>query len=174
MRSEGLVEMFFVSTGGMEGTFPHLGLMYLRVFIGSKEGALKDAVAVEAAIHHTTVREMKKVGIMPLVHYVSTPMQMVTKEAIDDPSDPKGMNTRVMSPMFADMVSLLNGVPIVMGVTETYLALQRGVVDAVITGVAAMNSLSLFEVVDYLYLYNFAPSVGYTSVNIEAYEALPK
>lgn len=55
---------------------------------------------------------------------------MYTKNAINSPADLKGQKIRVMgNPMFIEMMNAMGGNGISMGHTDTYSALQTGVVD---------------------------------------------
>ena len=173
LLSQGAIEMAFFPGGAVAGDFPHLNVLGLPFLIGSQQGPLVDAHKVEKAIEHITVREFKKRGIAPYTFYPLTPVQLITEERIEDHSDLKGMKVRAWSEAIAAIVTALKGEPVIMSVTETYVAMERGVVDGVLTGVPAMLSMSLYEPGNYCSLINLAPGCIYIAYNIEAFEALP-
>ena len=172
--SAGVIDMAWNCTGHIAGTFSHLGVYGLPFLVGGTEGALKDGHRAAGALHDITVREFAKLGIAPGMFFVMTPVQLISKTPVDDVSDLKGLKVRAWDEATSNIIMNMKGVPVIMSVTETYLAIQRGVVDAVLTGVPAMITQSLQELAKNMYLINLAPACVYVNYNIEAFEALPE
>lgn len=170
--SKGVIQLSFISQG-QTGTFPHEAIFALPFLIGSKEGVLKDGLAIDAATRQITDREFEKMGFKTLWFFVMTPVQLISSKPIDDLSDLKGLKVRAWDDTTSNIVKNLGGVPVVLPVAEVYVAMQRGVVDAVLTGAPAMVSSAVYETGKYLYMVNLAPACQHVPYNIQAFNALP-
>jgi len=153
--------------------FPWWGLMNLPFLIGPVNGPLADHNNVSVALRPIIDREFSAKGIARGADWCMTPVNVISKAPIDDASD-LGIIVRCWNETTANIITALKGEPVIMPTGETYVALQRGVIDAVLTGVPAMNSFSMHEVAGYLYLYNLAPGSQFLTYNIEAFNALPE
>lgn len=83
------------------------------------------------------------------------------KGDINTVDDLKGKKVRVSSSTLAELVSGLGAAPVTMAFGELVPALQRGVIDCVITGTMSGNTAKLYEVSDTMYLLiaGWAPTV---------------
>ena len=174
VMSKGLIQIGAIANGHAAGTYPWLGVFGLPFLVGGFEGVLADGAKVIAAVSPIATREFENSGLRIGITNHGTAVQMISKSLIEDVSDLKGLKVRAWDENTSRIIESLNGVPVVMGIGETYLAMQRGVVDAVLTGVPGMTSMSLYEPGKYLYLINLAPSSNYWCYNIETFEALPQ
>ena len=170
--SKGTIEMSFISQG-QTGTFPHEAIFALPFLIGSKKGVLEDGIAIDAATRQITDREFERMGFKTLFFFVQTPTQLISNKPIDNISDLKGLKVRAWDDTTSNIVKNLGGVPVVMPVAEVYTAMQRGVVDAVLTGAPAMVSTAVYENGKYLYIVNLAPACQHVVYNIQAFKGLP-
>ena len=153
--------------------FPWWGLMNLPFLIGPVEGPLVDHNKVSVALRPIIDREFAAKGIARGMDWCMTPVSVISRVPVDDVSD-LGIIVRCWNETTANIITALKGEPVIMPTGETYVALQRGVIDAVLTGVPAMNSFSMHEVAGYLYLFNLAPGSQFLTYNIEAFNALPE
>lgn len=103
-----------------------------------------------------------------------TPTAIISKEPIEDMSDLKGLKVRAWDAATSNIVKALNGEPVVMVASEYYLAMQRGVVDAVLTGVPGMLANAIHEQAKHVYVLGLAPACLQVGYNIEKFEALPE
>ena len=174
LLQQNVIQLSVLVGGHIAGSYPHLGIYGLPFLQGSVNGPLEDGAAIEAAIREMTDREWRKDGFGMFSFSTMTPVGLVSDSAIDDLSDWKGLKCRAWDENTSNIVMALNGVPVIMGVTEAYVAMQRGVVNAVLTGVPAMVSMALYEPGQYLYLIKLAPANIYLGYNLEAMEALPQ
>jgi C4-dicarboxylate-binding protein DctP len=171
--SKGQIQMGFLAGGHITGTIPHESIYGLPFLVGASGDVLVDGQKVTNAIRSISVREWSKLGISPAAFFVSTPVQLISKAQINDMSNFNNTKIRAWDELTSNVVKALNGVPIVMAASETYLALQRGVIDGVLTGPPAMGSMSLWEYAKYLYLINLPPACVYIGQNDAAVKALP-
>ena len=158
---------------GLSSHFPWWGLMNLPFLIGAVDGPLADHNKVSVALRPVIDREFTAKGIARGMDWSMTAVSVISKERIDDASD-LGIIVRCWNETTANIITALKGEPVIMPTGETYVALQRGVIDAVLTGVPAMNSFSMHEVAGYLTLYNLAPGSQFLVYNIDAFNALPE
>jgi len=119
-------------------------------------------------------REMSKMGIAMAIFAPMTPTAIISKVPIEDMSDLNRLKVRAWDAATSNIVKALNGEPIVMVASEYYLAIQRGVVDAVLTGVPGMLANAIHEQAKHLYVLGLAPACLQVGYNIEKFEALPE
>jgi C4-dicarboxylate-binding protein DctP len=174
LLKQGVVQVSVMVGGHIAGEYPALGVFGLPFLQCSINGCVEDGTAIEEAIRSVVEAEWAKDGIGRLGFATMTPVGVVSETPIDDLSDWKGLKCRAWDENTANIVAALNGEPVIMGVTETYVAMQRGVIDAVLTGVPAMVSMALYEPGAYLYTIGLAPANIYTGYNLAAEAALPQ
>jgi len=165
-------DMGWHSHGHITGIYPHVGIFSMPFLVGSD--VIADGKKIEAAIHDITAREFGKQGISQGTFFAMTPVQLISKKTVADMSNLDGLKVRAWDDTTSNIVKSIKGEPVIMSVTETYVSMQRGVVDAVLTGVPAMLTQSLTEQAKSLYLINLAPSFVFVAYNNESFEALPK
>ena len=165
------IDMGWHAHGHISGIYPYMGVYSLPFLITD---AVADGNKVEEAIHDIIVRTWAEEGLGYGAYFAMTPAAIISKEPIADISDMKGLKVRAWDDVTSTIIMSLNGEPVIMSVTETYVAMQRGVVDAVLTGVPAMITQSLQEQAKYLYLVSLAGAHVHISYNLESFAALPK
>jgi TRAP-type C4-dicarboxylate transport system substrate-binding protein len=168
--ASGRIQSASLPAGHVAGTFPFLNVFGLPFLISSLDEGLK----VGKAVKPITEREFKKVGIYPVAFFVMTPVGLWSRVEIKDLTTLGNLKVRAWDESTSDIVKALGGVPIIMPVTEVYTALQRGVIDAVLTGAPAMLNVSGQELCKFGYLVNLAPACVNIAHSIKAFEALPK
>ena len=165
------IDMGWHAHGHISGIYPYMGIYSLPFLITD---SLVDGNKVEEAIRDIIVRTWAKDGLGYGARFAMTPAAVISKKPIADISDMDGLKCRAWDDVTSTIIKSLNGEPVIMSVTETYVAMQRGVVDAVLTGIPAMYDYSLQEQAKYLYLYNLAGAFIHISYNLEAFAELPK
>ena len=165
------IDMGWHAHGHISGIYPYMGVYSLPFLITD---SLVDGNKVEEAIRDIIVRTWAKDGLGYGARFAMTPAAVISKKPIADISDMDGLKCRAWDDVTSTIIKSLNGEPVIMSVTETYVAMQRGVVDAVLTGIPAMYDYSLQEQAKYLYLYNLAGAFIHISYNLEAFAELPK
>lgn len=168
--ASGRIQAASLPAGHIAGTFPFLNVYGLPFLIGSLEEGVKAGAAMQPMVE----REFKKVGMVPMAFFVMTPVGLWSRVEIKDLANMDNLTVRAWDESTADIVKALNGVPIIMPATEIYTGLQRGVIQAVLTGAPAIYNVSAQELCKYGYLVNLAPACVYIAYNIKAFDALPK
>jgi len=117
-------------------------------------GIFPDGPTVRKAIQAWKAHEAKildqKANAVMLAMAVYPDQAFFSKRAIRKPADFKGLKTRVHSVALASLVAGLGGEPLTVPFAETYTALERGTLDAAITGTKPGFGLRWYEVSKYL------------------------
>jgi TRAP-type C4-dicarboxylate transport system substrate-binding protein len=166
------IDMVSNPNGTMGGIYPQVNVYGLPFLVG--QDVIADGKKIESAIHKITEREFSKQGVSQGAFFAQTPVQLISKKPIEDLSDLKGLKVRAWDENTSAIVKNLKGEPVLLPISETYPAMQRGVVDAVLTGVPGMLTQSLQEQAKKLYIINLAPAFIYILYNNDSYKALPK
>lgn len=89
------------------------------------------------------------------------------RDKISTIGDLSGRKIRTSTATVADLVGGLGGVPVTMPFAEITQALQRGVIDCVVTGTMSANTAKIYEVANYLFpaVAGWAPRVRIASPN---------
>lgn len=95
--------------------------------------------------------KMRAVGVQNIAWMVDTNDLIFTsaKGPLAAPADFEGIKIRGLTPLFNEGLKALGATPVNMPGSETYQALQTGVIDAGVTGVAAAYSRKFYEVQDF-------------------------
>jgi TRAP-type C4-dicarboxylate transport system substrate-binding protein len=168
--SAGRIQGAVMATGHIAGSFPFLNVYGLPFLFSNLEEGLK----VHNAVEPIADREFRKKGFAPAAFYIMTPVGLWSKVDIPDLNNLDNLKVRCWDETTANIVKTLGGVPIIMPVTEAYTALQRGVIQAVLTGAPAMLHISGHEICKYGYLINLAPACVYLTYNLKAFDQLPE
>lgn len=102
-------------------------------------------------------------GTMPLF----TRFPMVSLESL------KGKKIRVFSPAQARYITALGGDPISMPISDVYSALQRGVMDGLITGFEWVEGMKMWEIAGHICDIHIAPLGCYIVASKKGWEKLP-
>ena len=164
----GRIQGGVMATGHIAGTFPLLNVYGLPFLFSNLEEGLK----VHNAVVPIVDREFRKKDFAAAAFYIMTPVGLWSKVEIPDLNNLNNLKVRCWDEVTANIIKTLGGVPIIMPVTEAYTALQRGVIQAVLTGAPAMLHISGHEICKYGYLVNLAPACVYLTYNLKAFNKL--
>ncbi len=170
--SQGKIDMLCIQSGHGEAILPHLGVFHLPYLAYSLDDWRKIAEATQSM----TFSKMQALGFQPAStrsFYQSPPQDMTTIEPLDNLLDLDGRKIRVSRKLDTDLVNAMGGEAIYMAFTEVYMAMQRGVIEGLITGAQAMWAISIYEVSNHVYTISLPPVAIWNVVNTERYNALP-
>lgn len=130
------------------GTLPEMAVTLIPYLVSSP-AAQRAFIKSDAAKFLDD--KMLKRGIKNIGWMVDTNDLIFTSNGhpLEKPADFKGVKIRGLTPLFDAGLSALGATPVTMAGSETYQALQTGVIDAGITGVAAAYSRKFYEVQKY-------------------------
>lgn len=150
--ASGAIEMGVASLTRFAGTIPAVDIFYVPFMFDSPEKVVKATTAgstirtaLDEAILGTGTR------VLWWQAYGSS-ILLTKKDIIKTPADMKGKKVRVFGKTLGDTVVALGGAPTMMSGSKQFLAYQRGTVDAGMTGITAVKSRKLYEVMDYMTL----------------------
>lgn len=148
--ASGAVDMGVSSLSQFAGTIPAVDVFYLP-FLFPNEQALDKAVAKGSTVRQPLDNAILATGARVLWWQAYGGAVILSKRApIVVPADLKGKKVRVFSKTLGDLVTAAGGVPTSIAGSEQFLAYQRGTVDVGLTGVTAVKSRKLYQVMDNL------------------------
>ncbi len=112
---------------------------------------------------------------MYLAHCDATsPYDIISIDPIETLGDLRGKKVRVTGGLNEAVFRELGAIPVVMAAAETYLAFQRGIVDAVALGVPDIAAYRLYEVGRYLTPIHLTVTVLQYCLNRRTFDGLPQ
>lgn len=160
------------------GTYPALSVLAIP-FMSANPVGIREAMATGDRLYETPAvkAEMKRVfdlhKAVSIGHYYSQPMNFWFTKPVASLAEMKGLKVRTFSPETADLVSAIGATPVNVSSPEVYPALQRGVMDGVITGIGNMRGPKWSEVLKSGYMVNMMLLDFWELVNKDALEKLP-
>lgn len=122
----------------------------------------------------TLAADLEKKGIKVLAWLDFGPTNYLTNpRPVTRPADFQGLRVRVPGGLFTDSIQALGGTPVSISPDETYLALQRGTAEGVLTSATSMVSRKFYEVQKYLTLLNQSYASAVLAMNAKLFDSLP-
>lgn len=150
--SSGAIEMGVASLTRFAGTVPAVDIFYVPFMFDSPDKVVK-ATAPGSSIRTSLDEAISKTGARVLWWQAyGSSILLTKKDVIKTPADMKGKKVRVFGKTLGDTVATVGGAPTMMSGSKQFLAYQRGTVDAGMTGITAVKSRKLYEVMDYMTL----------------------
>ncbi|MBO4318735.1 MAG: TRAP transporter substrate-binding protein DctP [Mailhella sp.] len=103
----------------------------------------------------------------------SVPMDIVSTKPVRTLEDLKGLRIGCSSPSSIEQLKLLGASPIHMNMTDFYLSLQRGMVDAIIGPIPTYKSTKVCEVGKYIIKLSLSVSSSPFGISLKSYAKLP-
>jgi TRAP-type C4-dicarboxylate transport system substrate-binding protein len=113
-----------------------------------------------------------RLGGVVLGGYLWPGQYIVSRKPIRSPEDLKGLKIRVYGAADTDFVRALGMQPVAIAFAEVYTALERGTVDAALTGSYPAFAIKLFEVAKYIVDVNHGPNSGVLVVSKRSWDKL--
>lgn len=165
-----LLDFADVVAGYVSGEFPAIEASQLP-------GVFKDAAQLRRAFDAWTAKVVAPrediMGGKVLAYFNYNPVYLFSKFELTRPEDLKGKKVRVYSAALSDFIGALGGEPVNMPVSELYTAMERGTVDAAITGPDQIEGQRLHEVCKFAADLSLGNSTGYCVVSRKSWERLP-
>ncbi len=118
-------------------------------------------------------RELAKENLQILSLYETGTSTLAVNKPVDL-MDLKGLKIRTYGTTIPKMVETMGGVAAPLALSETYSALEKGVVDGVLTGTTSIYSAGLHKLAPYFYDIGWIMDPSPWIVNKELWDALPK
>lgn len=143
----GVVDVTETYGGYVAGELPLVEILELPGIFPDPQTAKKAILAWKPT--ETKLLDQKANAVL-LAMAVYPDQAFFSKRAVRKPADFKGLKTRVHSVALASLVAGLGGEPLTIAFAEVYTALERGTLDAAISGTKPGFGLRWYEVSKYL------------------------
>jgi TRAP-type C4-dicarboxylate transport system substrate-binding protein len=143
----GVVDVAEVYGGYVAGELPMVEILEMPGIFA--DGAMAKKAIQAWKSHEAKILDQKANAVM-LAMAMYPDQAFFSKRPLRKPADFKGLKTRVHSVALASLVAGLGGEPLTVPFAETYTALERGTLDAAITGTKPGFGLRWYEVSKYL------------------------
>ena len=152
----GAIDMGLVLIDEYAGTIPATGIFSVAfMFPGYDE--LAAAAGPDSPLRQEIDEMIRATGTRVLWWQDYGPVQLLSNGGpLRNPSDLEGKKIRALGKPSGEFVEAVGGVPVKIGGSEQFLAYQRGTVDVGMTGLTAVESRKLFEVMDHATMTNHA------------------
>ena len=166
----GVVDVAEVYGGYVAGELPMVEILELPGIFPDAQTAKKAVLAWKP--YETRILDQKANALL-LAMALYPDQAFFSKRAVRKPADFKGLKTRVHSVALASLVAGLGGEPLTVPFADTYTALERGTLDAGISGTKPGFGLRWYEVSKYLVgPISMRPHVA-LSINKNSWRRLP-
>ncbi len=115
--------------------------------------------------------ELKKIHVLSFTS--STPKDLVSIKPIRTLEDMQGKRVGVLDAASSEVITLLGGTAITMPLTDMYMGLQRGMLDAVLAPIPTYRSTKVCEVGKYITKCNVSVSAAPFFMNKKSHDKLP-
>jgi TRAP-type transport system periplasmic protein len=164
----GLVDIGDIILSYVAGDVPAIEGVDLPGLFPDFETSVKAHVAFMPAIK----KSEDKLGGVVLGAYLWPSQYIFSRKPIKSPADLKGLKVRVYGTAQTEFARALGMEAVSIAFAETYTALERGTVDAAITGTYPGFSLKFYEVSKYLVDVNHGPVAGTLVVSKRTWDRL--
>ncbi|MBT7942080.1 MAG: TRAP transporter substrate-binding protein DctP, partial [Alphaproteobacteria bacterium] len=170
--ASGAIEMGVASLTRFAGTVPAVDIFYVP-FMFDSEAKIRAATAPNSPVRADLDAAILKTGARVLWWQAFGGAIILSKGApIRTPDQMKGKKVRVFGKTIGDTVTAVGGAPTLMSGSKQFLAYQRGTVDAGMTGVTAVQSRKLYQVMDHLTVTNHADIEFIVLINDKVWKGL--
>jgi TRAP-type transport system periplasmic protein len=164
----GLVDFADIILAYVAGEVPVVEAVDLPALYGSFDASIK----AHAAFLEAVKKHEDKLGGIVLGGYLWPGQYIISRKPVKSPADLKGLKIRVYGAADTDLVRSLGMEPVAISFAEVYTALERGTVDAAMTGSYPAFSIKLFEVAKYIVDVNHGPNSGVLVVSKKSWDKL--
>ena len=154
------------------GDLPQLEIQYLFGLYTERSQQYEATVAMLADIEELLIEDTGGYPINVNWHN-GDDIFLFTKEPLHMPEDVQGMKTRAFGTSISDWIRGMGGDPQFLAFAEVYTALERGILEAGVTGGDAGHSQRWYEVISYINGPLTSWPSSHNVVNKEVWEAIP-
>jgi TRAP-type C4-dicarboxylate transport system substrate-binding protein len=168
VTQQGLVQMAEVVGVFNFGDAPQLvlpDLPYLALNAHEEQILARDMMPVAEAA-------LRKHGVEPIAWGVYPQREIVMREPVKGLADLKGKKIRTAGGLESEYLKVWGSIPSFTTWAEVYPAIQRGVIDGVLTATVGVQTAKLYEVAPYFLKIDGPVNHFYVSVNRSAWDAL--
>ncbi len=168
----GAIEMGTASLTRFAGSVPAVDAVYVPFLLDSADKVGKFTAPGSAAREAIDEAVLRETGARILWWQAFGRTIYLSKDPIRVPDDIKGKKVRTFGKLLGWTAEALGAAPTLMSGSKQFLAYQQGAVDVGITGVTAVKSRKLYEVMDHMTLTYDADIEFVAVMNNDVYEGL--
>ena len=169
---DGTLDMVNVLGPYVAGDLPQLEIQYLFGLYTERSQQFDATVQMLADIEQLLIDDTGGYPINVNWHN-GDDIFLFTKEPLHMPEDVKGMKTRAFGTSISDWIAGMGGEPQFLAFAEVYTALERGILEAGVTGGDAGHSQRWYEVISYINGPLTSWPSSHNVVNKEIWESIP-
>lgn len=147
----GAIDMGIASLTQFAGTLPAVDLFYLPFLFKDQDAVLR-AISPGSPVRAPLDQAMLETGTRVLWWQPYGSTVIMSHHPIQGPQDLAGKKVRVFGKTVGEFISALDAGPTLLSGAEQYLAYQRGTVDAGLSGILAIKSRKLYQLMPYVTL----------------------
>lgn len=166
----GLIDLAEVLTGYVAGDFPIMEATDLPGLVASTPQSRQ---IYDAWTEQFVAKREDMMGGRAIATFSYGTMPLFTKFALNNLSDLRGKKIRVFSPAQARYMTALGAEPLSMPIADVYSALQRGMMDGLITGFEWVGGMKMWEIAGHVSDINIAPLGCYIVASKKGWGKLP-
>ncbi|MFC1910817.1 TRAP transporter substrate-binding protein DctP, partial [Chloroflexota bacterium] len=112
---------------------------------------------------------------LKLIFNYRLPAQIITtvRTPIRKPEDMKGLKIRTQGAIAGDAIKAMGGVPVLMAMGDVYMALQRGLLDGLISAPDTLVTRKFYEIEKHLTTVDMGGSTDVCIMNQQSFDKLP-
>jgi TRAP-type C4-dicarboxylate transport system substrate-binding protein len=164
----GLVDVADVILAYVAGEVPAVEAVDLPGLYPDFESSVKAHASFITAVK----KYEDKLGGVVLGGYLWPNQYVISRKPVRSPADFKGLKIRVYGAADTEFVRALGMEPVAITFAEVYTALERGTVDAAMTGSYPAFAVKLYEVAKYIIDVNHGPNSGVLVVSKRTWDRL--
>lgn len=169
--NSGMIDFAEITTGYVSGDFPMIEAPELPGLSSSYEGY---RAITDAWMENVVAENEDRMGGKVISSFAWGPMRLYSTFPVGDLSDLEGKKIRVFSSSQAKYIEELGAEPMSLPMSEVYGALQRGLIDGMVTGAEHISRMNLWETTRYVSDIGIAPATGYIVVSQRTWNSLPR
>jgi TRAP-type C4-dicarboxylate transport system substrate-binding protein len=164
----GLVDVADVILAYVAGEVPAVEAVDLPGLYPDFESSVKAHASFITAVK----KNEDKLGGVVLGGYLWPNQYIISRKPVRSPADFKGLKIRVYGAADTEFVRALGMEPVAITFAEVYTALERGTVDAALTGSYPAFAVKLYEVAKYIVDVNHGPNSGVLVISKRTWDGL--
>lgn len=166
----GTIDLAEITTGYVAGDFPLIEAPELPAIASDYE---EYKAISEAWMDNVVAANEERMGGKVIASFAWGPMHLYSSFPMNDLEDLRGKTIRVFSSSQAKYLEALGAEPMSLPMTEVYGALQRGLIDGMVTGAEHISRMSLWETTSHVSDIGIAPATGHIVISQRTWNGLP-
>ena len=170
VMKSGLIDIAEVLSGYVASDYPVMEAPELPGLISSTEQSRQ---IYDVWVKDFVRKHEDRMGGTAIATFSYGTMPLFTRFPMDSLDALKGKKIRVFSPAQSRYITALGGEPLSMPISDVYSALQRGVMDGLITGFEWVEGMKMWEIATHVSDIHIAPLGCYIVVSKKGWGKLP-